>query len=107
MPAMPRPCSLLFLTGGAAAATLLMRSGPGAPGFVAARSQRPMLPLLFGIAVVVAPQPGFEAISKYGDDGRFQEFLILHFSADKRFCPRTPDTHCIDLPDWNHLWSLP
>ncbi len=92
---------LLFVVSGAATALLLQRGGPGAG--LGGRSRRLLLPLLFGMAVVVPPQPYLEVVEKLGYGGSYFDFLVRYFQADGSFC-RNGD--CLDLPTWNHLWFV-
>jgi hypothetical protein len=92
---------LLFVVSGAATALLLQRGGPGAG--LGGRSRRLLLPLLFGMAVVVPPQPYLEVVEKLGYGGSYVDFLARYFQADGSFCR---DGDCLDLPTWNHLWFV-
>ena len=95
--------SLLFLISGLAVHFLLRHAGPGQ--FAWARTKRLLLPLLFGMAVVVPPQAYYQAMSNGAFDGNYLEFLIHYFS----FQPWPPEA--FDGSDvgitWNHLWYLP
>lgn len=97
----PWRLSLLFVVSGAATALLLQRGGPAAG--IGARSKRLLLPLLFGMAVVVPPQPYLEVVEKFGYGGSYLDFLARYFAADSSFC-RGRD--CLVLPTWNHLWFV-
>ena len=96
----PWRMGLLFLISGAA--TGLM----GRPTWrlAAQRSGRLLLPLLFGMWVVVPPQPYLEVVEKLGYSGDYAAFMRLYLSGYEGFC-RAGD--CLDLPTWNHLWFLP
>jgi len=96
----PWRLALLFLVSGAATSFMLAR---GRAGFVAGRSKRLLLPLLFGMAVVVPPQPYFEVVHKAGYAGSYWDFLGLYFSAYGGFCR---GGQCLVLPTWNHLWFV-
>lgn len=96
----PWRMGLLFLISGAA--TGLM--GPPGWRLAAGRSRRLMLPLLFGMAVVVPPQPYLEVVEKLGWGGSYGEFMRLYIQGYGGFC-RGDD--CLALPTWNHLWFLP
>lgn len=96
----PWRLTLLFFVSGVASRFLFDRLG--APRFLRQRSLRLLLPLLFGMAVVVPPQPYFEVVEKLGYEGGFAAFLRLYFSADGGFCRE----ECLDLPTWNHLWFV-
>jgi hypothetical protein len=90
---------LLFVVSGAATG-LMLRGGGLAFG---ARSARLLLPLLFGMAVVVVPQAYLEAVHKYAYGGSFVDFLGLYYRGYHGFCR---EGRCLSLPTWNHLWFL-
>jgi glucan biosynthesis protein C len=92
---------LLFLVSGVATAYLLERRGNG--GFLGQRSLRLLIPLLFGMAVIVPPQSYLEVVGKLSYGGTYLDFLRLYFSAYHGFC-RGSD--CLILPTWNHLWFV-
>jgi glucan biosynthesis protein C len=95
----PWRMGLLFLISGVATAHMLKRSG-----FVAQRSKRLLLPLLFGMAVVVPPQAYFEVVEKLHYAGSYLDFMGLYAQGFKGFCK---GDECLSLPTWNHLWFLP
>jgi glucans biosynthesis protein C len=98
----PWRLSLLFVVSGAAAAFLLAR---GRPGFLRQRSLRLLLPLLFGMLVVVTPQAYYEVVEKLPGGYRdgYAAFWLRYLAGDGSFC-REGD--CLDLPTWNHLWFV-
>ncbi|HZH44173.1 MAG TPA: acyltransferase family protein [Lysobacter sp.] len=98
----PWRLSLLFLVSGAATAFLLARA-PG--GFLAARSWRLLLPLAFGMVVVVPPQAYYEVVEKLPGGYRegYLAFYGRYLSAYQGFCR---DDDCLILPTWNHLWFV-
>jgi peptidoglycan/LPS O-acetylase OafA/YrhL len=107
----PWRMSLLFIVSGVASGFLLRkqasRSGPAArplAGFVRERSARLLVPLLFGMLVIVPPQPYFEVVEKVQYAGSYGDFLALYLRAYGGFCK---DGECLTLPTWNHLWYLP
>ncbi len=69
--------------------------------FAAMRTWRLLLPLLFGMFVVVAPQSYFQIIANYGYTGSFAHFYKLYVTA--RLCR---DGQCLTPMAWNHLWYL-
>jgi len=101
----PWRMSLLFLISGVASGFLLTRQGtPLAPGrFLRERSRRLLPPLLFGMLVIVPPQPFCEVIEKLGYAGSYIDFMQLYLTAYHGFCR---GTDCLDLPTWNHLWFV-
>jgi glucan biosynthesis protein C len=82
----PWRLSLLFLVSGVATAYLLARQG--AKNFLGGRSSRLLIPLVFGMLIVVPPQSYLE---------------VLYISGYHGFC-RGSD--CLLLPTWNHLWFV-
>lgn len=107
----PWRLSLLFLVSGIATAFLVERAqsatAPGAqPRFLGPRSRRLLVPLVFGMLVVVPPQAYYEVLGS-GYPGGYHDgylaFLGRYLAADDSFC----DTDgCLDLPTWNHLWFV-
>ncbi len=101
----PWRLGLLFLVAGAACQGLWQRRGGW--GFMRERSRRLLLPLLFGMAVIVTPQAYFEVLTKAPQllpgDGGYLDFWAAYLRGG-RYC-RGQD--CMDVPTWNHLWFLP
>ncbi len=98
----PWRLALLFLVSGVASACLLEKRPTG---FLGDRSSRLLVPLLFGMAVIVAPQAYYEVVEKLpgGYHDGFLAFYARYLAADGSFC-RGDD--CLVLPTWNHLWFL-
>jgi peptidoglycan/LPS O-acetylase OafA/YrhL len=97
----PWRLSLLFLVSGVATAYLLERQG--ARGFLGRRSVRLLVPLVFGVLVIVPPQAYLEVVEKLQYEGTYGEFLGLYLTAYQGFCR---DGDCLILPTWNHLWFV-
>jgi len=101
----PWRLGLLFLIAGAACQGLAAKRG--ALGALKDRSLRLLLPLLFGMAVVVTPQAYFEVLTKVPaqlpGDGGYLDFWQAYLHGGK-YC-RGND--CMTVPTWNHLWFLP
>jgi hypothetical protein len=97
----PWRLALLFLVSGAATAFMLRRLAPA--GLAKARSLRLLVPLVFGMFVVVPPQAWYEVVEKAGYAGSYGEFYLRYLAADASFC-RGKD--CLVLPTWNHLWFV-
>lgn len=89
---------LLFVVSGYASRTLLAKGG-GVGGFVRSRSARLLIPLLFGIVVIVPVQPWIELAGQHGYAGGFWSFYLHDYfgfwSIDG-----------IILPNWQHLWFV-
>jgi peptidoglycan/LPS O-acetylase OafA/YrhL len=95
----PWRMGLLFVISGLATGLMLGRAG-----LARERSKRLLLPLLFGMAVVVPPQAWLQVREQFGYAGSCLDFLRLYFGAYAGFCQ---GTQCLVLPTWNHLWFLP
>jgi peptidoglycan/LPS O-acetylase OafA/YrhL len=97
----PWRLSLLFLVSGVATGYLLARQG--AAGFLGQRSFRLLIPLAFGMLVIVPPQSYLEVVEKLRYAGSFAEFYRLYITGFHGFC-RGAD--CLIMPTWNHLWFV-
>jgi len=99
----PWRLSLLFLVSGAASAFLFARRPAG---FLGERTRRLLVPLLFGMAVLVVPQAYYEVVEQLpgGYHDGFLDFYGRYLAADPSFCD---GDGCLILPTWNHLWFLP
>jgi len=101
----PWRLSLLFLVSGAATAFLWERCRREGSRFLGPRSWRLLLPLVFGMLVIVPPQSYFEVVEQLPGgyhDGYFA-FWARYLAGDGTFCR---DGDCLDLPTWNHLWFV-
>ena len=97
----PWRLTLLFLISGVATGYLLERQG--VRDFLGSRSMRLLVPLLFGMAVIVPPQSYLQVIEKAGYAGSYLDFLKLYLTGYHGFCK---DSDCLALPTWNHLWFV-
>lgn len=101
----PWRLGLLFLIAGAACQGLMARRG--ARGTLKDRSLRLLLPLVFGMAVIVTPQAYFEVLTKAPQllpgDGGYLDFWWAYLHGGE-YCR---GKECMDVPTWNHLWFLP
>ena len=93
----PWRLALLFVVSGYATRALLARSEIAA--FARNRSARLLIPLAFGIAVIVPPQSWVELVSQHGYRHGFMTFWSRDYFA---FAPVAG----IGLPAWNHLWFV-
>ena len=89
---------LLFLVSGYASAALFAKLG-GSGAFARSRSARLLIPLIFGIIVVIPPQPWIELVGQHGYGKSF-----LHFWSHDYF--RFGALDGIVLPTWQHLWFV-
>ncbi len=102
----PWRMALLFLVSGAA--TRFMLGKYEVRAFARRRSARLLIPLAFGILVVVPPQSFAEVVEKLGFSGSYLDFWLRHYLAfDQSFCRiENGRQSCIILPTWNHLWFV-
>jgi hypothetical protein len=97
----PWRLSLLFLVSGVATRFMLGKYRLGA--FVRARSARLLIPLIFGMLVIVPPQSYLQIVEALGYPAGFVDYYVQHYLAfGAQFCPNP----CIVLPTWNHLWFV-
>lgn len=98
----PWRLSLLFFISGVATAFLL---GKGEHGFLRRRSWRLLVPLAFGMVVLVTPQSYYEVVEKLPGGYRdgYLAFWARYLQADPGFCR---DGDCLAVPTWNHLWFV-
>lgn len=94
----PWRLTLLFVVSGYASRALWLKS-QGAGRFVVDRSWRLILPLLFGVAVIVPPQSWVELRTQWPYPFDYWTFWSRHYWHFGDFGP-------IALPTWNHLWFV-
>ncbi|MBK6417442.1 MAG: acyltransferase [Thermomonas sp.] len=99
----PWRLALLFLVSGVATAHLRAKLPSG---FLRQRSWRLLLPLLFGMYVVVPPQAYFELVEKVpgGYHAGYFGFIADYLKGGDLHCMAPGD--CVDGPTWNHLWFV-
>ena len=99
----PWRMSLLFLL--SAMALSLVQQNVGAAALLRTRSSRLLIPLLFGMFVVVTPQVYFEALSQDLIEPGYLAFWLQYINPNTDLLV---DHHSpIGLLTWNHLWFLP
>lgn len=98
----PWRLSLLFLISGVATAFMLDKAPAG---LLRRRSWRLLVPLAFGMAVVVAPQAYYEVVEKMPGGYRegYWTFYGRYLTGYDGFCR---DGECLAVPTWNHLWFV-
>ncbi|MDR0184208.1 acyltransferase [Lysobacter arvi] len=98
----PWRLSLLFFISGVATAFLL---GKAPQGFLRKRSWRLLVPLVFGMIVIVTPQAYYEVVERLpgGYHDGYLAFWGRYLQGDPNFCR---DGDCLDVPTWNHLWFV-
>ena len=94
----PWRLSLLFLVSGVATGYLLERQG--ARGFLGRRSVRLLVPLVFGMLVIVPPQSYLEVVEKVQYAGNYGEFLGLYLDRVSGILSRRrlPDPADLESP---------
>jgi len=97
----PWRLSLLFLISGVASRFMLNKLS--ASNFLKQRSKRLLIPLLFGMLIIVPPQSFCEVVEKVAYAGSYTDFMQLYVTAYHGFCR---DNSCLILPTWNHLWFV-
>lgn len=97
----PWRLGLLFMISGVATAFMLQKVRVGA--LLRQRSWRLLVPLIFGMFVIVPPQAYFEVVEKVAYQGGYGEFMRLYMARYHGFC-RGDD--CLIMPTWNHLWFV-
>jgi len=95
----PWRLSLLFFVSGCATAFLHAKS---AAGFVRSRTRRLLIPLVFGIWVIVPPQSWAQVTEAVGYHGGYLHFMGLYATGYGGFCR----DGCLLIPTWNHLWFV-
>lgn len=98
----PWRMSLIFLISGLA----LRYAEQSFPPFelLRLRLTRLLVPLIFGMYVIVAPQLFFELQQGHGYTGSYLEFLSLYWAEEGDSFPEY--RHAGSLITWNHLWYL-
>jgi hypothetical protein len=90
--------ALLFVVSGYASRALLSRTA-GAGTFFKNRSARLLIPLVFGMIVVIPVQPWIQLTTQFGYTQSFGHFLAHDYF-------RFGTLHGIVLPTWQHLWFV-
>ncbi|MFT3668312.1 MAG: acyltransferase family protein [Pseudoxanthomonas sp.] len=107
----PWRLALLFLVSGAATAFLLEKARDAAAArgtrtrFLASRSWRLLVPLVFGMLVIVPPQSYYEVVEQLpgGYHAGYLAFYARYLTGYDGFCDAEG---CLDVPTWNHLWFV-
>jgi hypothetical protein len=98
----PWRLALLFLVSGVATRFMLLKYT--IRWLLRARSFRLLIPLIFGMLVIVPPQAYDQVAESLGYPAGFLDFYTRHYFAfAAQFCRPGP---CIVLPTWNHLWFV-
>lgn len=97
----PWRLGLLFMVSGVASSLMLAKTG--AARFLGQRSARLLVPLVFGMLVIVPPQAYLEVVEKLAYQGSYADFMQLYLGRYRGFCR---GTDCLIMPTWNHLWFV-
>lgn len=92
----PWRLSLLFFISGVAIRFAIDKSKLG--NFTLQRSLTLLIPIVFGMLVIVAPQSWLELLEKGEINSSFSGFYLQYISASADFS--------ISVPTWNHLWYV-
>ncbi|WP_411286809.1 acyltransferase family protein [Phenylobacterium sp.] len=92
----PWRLTLLFLISGAATRFMAAKTATG--DLARQRSSRLLIPLAFGMLLIVAPQSWAEVVEKQGYAGSFLDFWPRYLTFDQSFG--------IIVPTYNHLWFV-
>jgi len=90
--------TLLFVVSGYATRALLGRAH-GLRAFVRDRTARLLVPLAFGVAVVVPPQAWVELVGQHGYRDGYLAFWVRDWFSFRRI-------DGVGVPSWNHLWFV-
>lgn len=97
----PWRLALLFLVSGVATRFMLQKSA--LMPLLRSRSVRLLVPLVFGMLVIVPSQSYLQIVEALGYPAGFADFYWRHYLAfGEQFCPNP----CVILPTWNHLWFV-
>lgn len=99
----PWRMSLLFFISAIALALVGKRYSGGSLAIL--RSKRLLVPLLFGMFVIVAPQTYYEALSQNLIQPGFLSFWLQYINPHTELLKEHHSV--IGLLTWNHLWYLP
>jgi hypothetical protein len=94
----PWRLTLLFVVSGYASRALFAKSA-SVRAFVRSRNARLLIPVLFGMAVIVPPQTWVELVTQHGYQGGFLQFYTQDYF-------RFGTLFGIVMPTWNHLWFV-
>jgi glucans biosynthesis protein C len=97
------PWRLLVLFVVSGAATRFMSDKMRAGALLRSRSTRLLLPLVFGVLVVVPPQVFVQVVERCGFSGSYFSFWKAYLEADQHLCQFGPH---LTVPTWNHLWFV-
>jgi glucan biosynthesis protein C len=97
----PWRLALLFLIAGCA--TRFMADRLDRATMLKSRSQRLLLPLVFGMLVIVPPQTYYEIVEKLGFQDGWLAFYVNYIAFHDGW---RPGGRLLIVPTWNHLWFV-
>lgn len=97
----PWRLDLLFFISGVAIRFMAEKTGAWQLGL--SRFNRLFWPIVFGIAVIVAPQSFYQVREHYGFTGDYLDFYGKYLSHYTGWCDARG---CLTVPTWNHLWYV-
>lgn len=97
----PWRLTLLFIISGCATRFMLDKMNAGR--FLGSRTVRLMVPLLFGVFVIVPPQSYFQIVEQLGFTGSFTDFYAKYATASGDW---HPNGEYLITPTYNHLWFV-
>ncbi len=97
----PWRLDLLFFISGVAIRFMAEKTSAWQLGI--SRFNRLFWPIVFGMAVIVAPQSFYQVREQYGFTGTYLEFYGKYLSHYKGWCDANG---CLAVPTWNHLWYV-
>lgn len=97
----PWRLTLLFLIAGIV--TRFMADRTTASAMAGQRSRRLLLPLVFGVLVIVPPQTYYEIVEKLSWTGGWVEFYAHYITLHDGW---RPGGELLIVPTWNHLWFV-
>jgi len=97
----PWRLDLLFFISGVAIRFMAEKTSAWRLGV--SRFNRLFWPLVFGMAVIVAPQSFYQVREQYGFTGDYLAFYAKYLTHYKGWCDANG---CLTVPTWNHLWYV-
>ena len=97
----PWRLALLFLVSGAATSFMMEKITAGK--LARLRSWLLLIPLIFGMIVIVPPQSYYEVVEKLQYGEGYGSFWLRYIAADHGF---VINGKRLVLPTWNHLWFV-
>lgn len=97
-----RMCLLFFVSG---MTLFLIKNNYTSGRLLSVRSKRLLVPLIFGMLIICAPQLYYELLEKDAYNGSFSTFWLEYIDLNTTLAPEKQSV--LGLLTWNHLWYLP